>query len=75
MCLYNLTSGRQAIREFTRAVLDEVGNLEPGKVYPECIDKLASTASLTDVTVLETSFRYQKAGCKGIVVRGQLCAI
>tara|TARA_R110002020_G_scaffold993_6_gene4942 strand:- start:11657 stop:12301 length:645 start_codon:yes stop_codon:yes gene_type:complete len=36
MCnLYNLTSGPQAIREFTRAVLDEVGNLEPGKVYPD----------------------------------------
>lgn len=32
MCnLYNLTSGPQAIREFTRAVLDDVGNLEPGK--------------------------------------------
>lgn len=36
MCnLYNLTIGPQAIREFTRAVLDEVGNLEPGKVYPD----------------------------------------
>lgn len=36
MCnLYNLTAGPQAIREFTRAVLDEVGNLEPGKIYPD----------------------------------------
>lgn len=36
MCnLYNLTSGPQAIREFTRAVLDEVGNLEPGKINPD----------------------------------------
>lgn len=36
MCnLYNLTSGPQAIREFTRAVLEEVGNLEPGKIYPD----------------------------------------
>lgn len=36
MCnLYNITIGPQAIREFTRAVLDEVGNLEPGKVYPD----------------------------------------
>lgn len=36
MCnLYNLTSGPQAIREFTRTVLDEVGNLEPAKVYPD----------------------------------------
>jgi hypothetical protein len=36
MCnLYNLTSGSQAIREFTQAVLDEVGNLEPGKIYPD----------------------------------------
>ncbi|MGJ8570234.1 MAG: SOS response-associated peptidase [Hoeflea sp.] len=36
MCnLYNLTSGPQAIREFTQAVLDEVGNLEPGKIYPD----------------------------------------
>ena len=36
MCnLYNLTIGPQAIREFTRAVLDETGNLEPGKIYPD----------------------------------------
>ena len=36
MCnLYNLTSGPQAIREFTQAVLEEVGNLEPGKIYPD----------------------------------------
>lgn len=36
MCnLYNLTIGPQAIREFTKAVVDEVGNLEPGKVYPD----------------------------------------
>jgi len=36
MCnLYNLTSGPQAIREFTGAVLDEAGNLEPGKVFPD----------------------------------------
>lgn len=36
MCnLYNLTIGPQAILEFTRAVRNEVGNLEPGKVYPD----------------------------------------
>ncbi len=36
MCnLYRLTAGPQAIREFTRTVLDEVGNLEPGKIYPD----------------------------------------
>ncbi|KGF68542.1 hypothetical protein LL06_15995 [Hoeflea sp. BAL378] len=36
MCnLYNITIGRQSIREFTRAVLDEVGNQEPGKIYPD----------------------------------------
>lgn len=36
MCnLYNLTIGPQAIREFTNAVVTEVGNLEPGKVYPD----------------------------------------
>ncbi|GAB5461087.1 SOS response-associated peptidase [Hoeflea alexandrii] len=36
MCnLYNLTVGPQAILEFTRAVVNEVGNLEPGKVYPD----------------------------------------
>lgn len=36
MCnLYNITIGPQAIREFTRAVLDESGNLEPGKIYPD----------------------------------------
>ena len=36
MCnLYNLTSGPQAILEFTRAVVNEVGNLKPGKVYPD----------------------------------------
>tara|TARA_R110002020_G_scaffold391378_1_gene601770 strand:- start:658 stop:822 length:165 start_codon:yes stop_codon:yes gene_type:complete len=35
MCnLYNITIGPQAIREFTRAVHDEVGNIEPGKIYP-----------------------------------------
>lgn len=36
MCnLYNLTIGPQAICEFSRAVLDETGNLEPGKIYPD----------------------------------------
>lgn len=36
MCnLYNLTIGPQAIMEFTRAVVNEVGNLEPGRVYPD----------------------------------------
>lgn len=36
MCnLYNISIGPQAIREFTKAVVDEVGNLEPGKVYPD----------------------------------------
>jgi len=36
MCnLYNLTIGPQAILEFTRAVVNEVGNLEPGKIYPD----------------------------------------
>lgn len=36
MCnLYNLTIGPQAILEFTRAVANEVGNLEPGKIYPD----------------------------------------
>lgn len=36
MCnLYNLTIGPQAIREFTRAVIDAVGNLEPSKIYPD----------------------------------------
>lgn len=36
MCnLYNLTIGPQAILEFTRAVVNEVGNLEPGRIYPD----------------------------------------
>jgi putative SOS response-associated peptidase YedK len=36
MCnLYNLTIGPQAILEFTRAVVNEAGNLEPGKIYPD----------------------------------------
>lgn len=36
MCnLYNLTIGPQAILEFTRAVVNESGNLEPGKIYPD----------------------------------------
>jgi len=33
--LYNLTSGPQAILEFTRAVVSHAGNLEPGKIYPD----------------------------------------
>ena len=36
MCnLYNVTKGPQAILEFTRAMLNEAGNLEPGDVYPD----------------------------------------
>ncbi|WP_422369866.1 SOS response-associated peptidase [Hoeflea sp.] len=36
MCnLYNLTSGPQAILEFTKAVVNAAGNLEPGKIYPD----------------------------------------
>ncbi|SOE19039.1 putative SOS response-associated peptidase YedK [Hoeflea halophila] len=36
MCnLYNITIGPQAIREFTRALLEETGNLEPGRIYPD----------------------------------------
>lgn len=36
MCnLYNITIGPQAILEFTRAMLNEVGNLETGKIYPD----------------------------------------
>lgn len=35
MCnLYNVTKGPQAILEFTRAILNEAGNLAPGDVYP-----------------------------------------
>ena len=36
MCnLYNVTMGPQAILEFTRAIDSIVGNLEPGKIYPD----------------------------------------
>ncbi|VVT16000.1 SOS response-associated peptidase [Hoeflea sp. EC-HK425] len=36
MCnLYNLTIGPQAISEFTKAVKNAAGNLEPGKIYPD----------------------------------------
>jgi len=36
MCnLYNITIGPQAILEFTRAVVNHGGNLEPGKIYPD----------------------------------------
>jgi len=36
MCnLYNLTSGPQAILEFTRAIVSHAGNLEPSKIYPD----------------------------------------
>ena len=36
MCnLYNVTKGPQAILEFTRAMLNNAGNLEPGKIYPD----------------------------------------
>ncbi len=36
MCnLYNITIGPQAILEFTRAMVNEVGNLETGKIYPD----------------------------------------
>ncbi|MEM5474415.1 SOS response-associated peptidase [Hoeflea sp. AS60] len=36
MCnLYNITKGPQAILEFTRAVVNHAGNLEPSKIYPD----------------------------------------
>jgi len=36
MCnLYNVTKGPQAILEFTRAMQADVGNLQPGKVFPD----------------------------------------
>jgi putative SOS response-associated peptidase YedK len=36
MCnLYNITQGPQAILDFTRAMASRVGNMEPGKVYPD----------------------------------------
>lgn len=36
MCnLYNISIGPQAILEFTRAVVNHAGNLEPGKFYPD----------------------------------------
>lgn len=36
MCnLYNVTKGPSAIREFTRALRTDVGNLEPGDIYPD----------------------------------------
>lgn len=36
MCnLYNVTKGPQAILEFTRAMVNYAGNLEPGEVYPD----------------------------------------
>lgn len=36
MCnLYNISIGPQAILEFTRAVVNHGGNLEPGKIYPD----------------------------------------
>lgn len=36
MCnLYNITKGPSAILEFTRAMRNNAGNLEPGKIYPD----------------------------------------
>ena len=36
MCnLYSLTKGPQAILEFTRAMVNNAGNLEPGKIWPD----------------------------------------
>jgi putative SOS response-associated peptidase YedK len=36
MCnLYNVTTAPQAILEFTRAMVNNAGNLEPGKIYPD----------------------------------------
>ena len=36
MCnLYNVSIGPQAILEFTRAMLNAAGNLQPGKIYPD----------------------------------------
>src|SRR5690606_33894836 len=36
MCnLYNITKGPQAILDFTRAFENQVGNLEPGEIYPD----------------------------------------
>ena len=38
MCnLYSLTKGPQAILEFTRAMVNNAGNLEPGKVWPDYV--------------------------------------
>lgn len=36
MCnLYNVTKGPQAILDFTRAFVNDAGNLEPGDIYPD----------------------------------------
>lgn len=36
MCnLYNISIGPQAVRQFTRAMVNRAGNMEPGKVYPD----------------------------------------
>ena len=36
MCnLYSLTKGPQAILEFTRTMVNNAGNLEPGKIWPD----------------------------------------
>jgi putative SOS response-associated peptidase YedK len=36
MCnLYNITKGPEAILQFTRAMLNQAGNLEPGNIWPD----------------------------------------
>ena len=36
MCnLYNISIGPQAVLQFTRAMVNRAGNMEPGKVYPD----------------------------------------
>jgi putative SOS response-associated peptidase YedK len=46
MCnLYNVTKGPQAIIEFTRAMRADVGNLQPGKVFPDYPAPIVRTAA------------------------------
>ena len=44
MCnLYNITKGPQAILDFTRALLNDTGNMEPGSIYPDYLAPIVRT--------------------------------
>ena len=51
MCkLNNIAIGPQALLEFTRAVVNHAGNLEPGKICPVACPRTEATFTAPDMS-------------------------